>query len=173
MTPEIFDIDTNGKVVINVNCLLIPELKSIYDKYSNPVPPFSYIHYKLSGSGPYVNVPELDKDEILTTDFPGDYDIKDEEIVAAIKKIEFLNETPSYRYYIDSKTLLEKMGKIMREQEAVFGKDGNSSFMQNQLNKIGKTISEFKVLEETIQKELKESKSAVRGDYNLSYDTKM
>ena len=64
MTPDIFDIE-NGKVVINHNCLAIPEFKAINDYYEDPIPAFNFLHFLHAPKGPYCNVPEEDKEEIL------------------------------------------------------------------------------------------------------------
>ena len=37
MIPEFFDIQ-NGTVIINHNCLSVPELKAIHDEYEDPIP---------------------------------------------------------------------------------------------------------------------------------------
>ena len=62
MIPEIFDI-VSGKIVVNENVLLIPELKAVHDKYKDPIPALSFLHYKYSPKGPYCNTPEADKDD--------------------------------------------------------------------------------------------------------------
>jgi hypothetical protein len=63
---------------------------------------------------------------------------------------------------------MERLGKIMRHEEIITGKDGNASFLAMQLRTVGKTIKEFKDLEGTILKELSESK--VRGGKKKAYD---
>ena len=61
MIPEIFDI-LNGQVIINHNCLSIPELKAVHDRYKDPIPAFNFLHYMYSQKGPYCNTPEDDND---------------------------------------------------------------------------------------------------------------
>jgi hypothetical protein len=109
MIPELFDIQ-NGKVIINVNCLLIPEFKAVHDAYKDPIPAFSFLYYLYSPKGPYCNTPEEDKEEVLFIDFPGEYTLEDEVMIKAIEKIEFFIMTPAYRYYLDNKNSFRKNG---------------------------------------------------------------
>lgn len=169
MIPKFFDI-ANGRVVINHNCLSIPELKAITEKYEDPIPAFNYLYYKFEPTSPYANLPEEDKDEIILGDFPGDYTLEDPEIIAAIEKMELLYMTPTYRYYLDNKFLLEKLGKFAREQPITSGRDGNFAGMQSQIKGVGKTTLEFKQLEKIVQQELSEGKGRTRGDKKLAYD---
>lgn len=169
MLPDIFDIE-NEQVVINHNCLSIPELKAIHDYYKDPIPAFNFLHYLYSPKGPYCNVPEEDKEEILITDFPGEYSLEDDVMIAAKEKFEKLLMTPSYRYYLDNKILLEKLGKFAKNAPITAGRDGNYNAMISQIKSVGKTITEFKQLEKVIQQELEESRSHVRGSKRKAYD---
>lgn len=171
MIPDIFDI-VGDKVVININCLLIPQLKAVHDVYKNPLPAFSFLHYMFAPKGPYSNTPEEDIEEVLLTDFPGEYTLEDPEMIAAIEKLKTFVVTATYRYYLDNKFLMEKMGKFARESPITSGRDGNASVLQSQLKSVGKTITEFKLLESTVLKELAEAKGRTRGDKQLAYDQK-
>ncbi len=169
MIPEIFDV-YNNQVVINVNCLTIPEFKDIMDTYEDPIPAFSYLHFMFHPKGPYCNVPEEDKEEVLLQDFPGEYTLEDPVMLAAIDKLQKLTMSPTYRYYMDQKILLEKLGKFGRTEGITAGKDGNLSALVSSMKSTGKTISEFKMLEKIVQQELDEHKARVRGDKRKAYD---
>jgi len=169
MIPEIFDTD-NGHVVINPNCLLIPELKAISESYNNPIPPLSFLYFRYSPKGPYCNVPEEDKEEILLEDFPGEYTLEDEVMIRAQEKMALLYTTPTYRYYQDNKVLLEKLGKFGRTAAITAGKDGNINALLSQIKSVGKTMGEFAQLEKFAQQEFDEHKSKVRGGKNKAYD---
>lgn len=164
-----FDI-VNGNVVINHNCLSIPELKAVHDAYEDPIPAFNFLFYRFDPESPYANMPEEDKDDIIINDFPGDYTLEDEEIIAAIKKLEMLNTTPTYRYYLDNKILLEKLGNFARTSPITSGRDGNISALTAQIKSVGKTIMEFKQLEKVVLAELDETKGRARGGKKLAYD---
>lgn len=169
MLPEIFDI-ANGKVVINSNVLLIPELKAVKEAYGDPIPALSFLYYRFDPRGPYNNVPEEDKDDVILSDFPGEYTLEDEVILKAIEKLQYLHTTPTYRYYLDNKILLEKLGKFGRDTPISAGRDGNVNAMLSQIKNVGKTMSEFKQLEKIAKEELDEHKSRIRGDKRVAYD---
>lgn len=169
MTPEIFDI-ANGKVVINPNVLLIPELKAVVEAYADPIPALAFLNYRFDPKGPYNNVPEEDKDDIIQEDHPGEYTLEDIVMIKAIEKLQFLYMTPTYRYYLDNKILLEKLGAFGRTNSISAGRDGNINAMISQIKGVGKTISEFKQLETIARQEIDEHKIRVRGDKRLAYD---
>jgi hypothetical protein len=169
MIPEIFDI-ANGKVVVNENVLLIPELKAVHDEYKDPIPALSFLHYRYHPKGPYCNTPDEDKEEILILDFPGEYTTEDPVMIAAMTKMESFMVSPTYRYYLDNKILLEKLGKFGRTTAIAAGRDGNINALLSQIKSTGKTITEFKLLEKTVQQELDEHKSRVRGEKRKAYD---
>lgn len=169
MTIKIFDI-VGGQVVINHNCLSIPELKAIAEEYTDPIPAFNYLHYKYDIESPYANIPEEEKEDVLLNDFPGDYTLEDEVMIAAIQKLEELYVTPTYRYYLDNKILMEKLGTFARTSPVTSGRDGNVGALQSQLKAVGKTILEFKQLEKVVLAELEETKGRARGGKKLAYD---
>lgn len=169
MIPKIFDIN-NGQVVINHNCLSMPELKAIHDSYEDPIPAFNFLHYKYDVESPYSNIPEDDKDDILINDFPGEYTLEDEVMIEAMRKLEELYITPTYRYYLDNKILMEKLGVFARTASVTTGRDGNIAALQAQVKSVGKTILEFKQLEKIAMQEIEETKGRARGGKKLAYD---
>lgn len=169
MIIKIFDIE-NGNVVINHNCLSIPELKAIHDAYKDPIPAFNFLHFRFDPKSAYANIPEEEKDELLAHDFAGEYSLEDEVIINAINKLEMLSTTPTYRYYLDNKILLEKLGKFARISPITSGRDGNITALMGQLKSVGKTILEFKQLEKVVLSELEEKLGRVRGGKSLAYD---
>lgn len=169
MIIKMFDI-VGGQVVINHNCLSIPELKAIHDFYEDPIPAFNFLHYRYDIESPYANIPESEKDDVLITDFAGDYTLEDEVMIAAINKLEELYVTPTYRYYLDNKNLLEKLSHFARTAPVTTGRDGNIGALQSQVKSVGKTILEFKQLEKVVLQELEETKGRVRGGKKLAYD---
>lgn len=169
MLAKIFDV-INGQVVINHNCLSIPELKAVHDKYQDPIPAFNYLHFMFDPESPYANIEEQEKEETLLRDFPGEYTLEDEEMINAVKKMEELLVTPTYRYYLDNKTLLEKLGKFARETPITTGRDGNLSALSMQVKSVGKTIMEFKQLEKFVLQEIKEGRGRARGGKKIAYD---
>jgi len=53
----IFDVE-EGKVKLNENCYLIPELRVLTEKYEDAIPVFTYIHYLTHPESPYHNLPD-------------------------------------------------------------------------------------------------------------------
>lgn len=169
MVAKIFDI-VNEKVVINHACLSIPELKAVYDKYKDPIPAFNFLYFMFDPESPYANIQEQEKEDIILHDFPGDYTLEDEEMIAAIEKLNMLYMTPTRRYYLDNKILLEKLGKFARETQITTGRDGNLSALAMQVKSVGKTIMEFKQLEKFVIQELTEGSGRTRGGKKKAYD---
>lgn len=169
MKIKIFDI-SNGKVVINEECLTIPELKAVVEKYENPIPALCYLYYMFDPSSSYSNNTFDEKEEAILKDYPGEYTTEDEVIIKASEKLQKLYITPTMRFYLDNKILLERVGKFARNSEISSGRDGNINSFQMQLKSLGKTIEEFKKLELIVQQELDEMNTRVRGGKKRAYD---
>lgn len=169
MIIKFFDI-VNDKVVLNHNCLSIPELLAIKEAYTNPIPAFNFLHFYFDPESPYANLPEEDREDIVLKDFPGEYTLEDEVMIEAMKKLANMYITPTYRYYQDSKILLEKLGKFARNTDITTGRDGNLSALAMQVKSVGKTIQEFKQLEKIVMQELSEGQGRTRGGKKKAYD---
>jgi hypothetical protein len=165
MQIKIFDIQ-EGIITINENCLLIPELKTIYDTYTNPIPALCFVHYMTDPLGPYANTPEQKREEILLEDYAGDYTTDDEPIYKAVEKLQSLYETPTMQLMKDARKGLETLGNYLskasiRDED----KGGNLTTFANSLKSIGKISQEFRTLEKEVQEELR-----IRGNLNTGYD---
>lgn len=169
MIIKFFDI-VNGTVVLNHNCLSIPELKAITEAYKDPIPAFNFLHFYYDPESPYANLPEADREEVVLKDYPGEHTLEDEVMINAMKKLSEMYITPTYRYYQDSKILLEKLGKFARTTDITTGRDGNLSALTMQVKSVGKTIQEFKQLEKVVMQELSEGQGRVRGGKKKAYD---
>lgn len=163
---EIFEIE-DGKVRINANCLIIPELKAIVDKYIKPLPALNFVYNMSNPMSPYSNLPEADREEIILSEFPGDYSPEDEEIQKAKKKLDALYLTPTRRFFLNAKKGLETLGEYLAVASITEGKDGNFSSFNMALSRVGKTIEEFKKLEKIYEEE---AQASMRGGHSASYD---
>lgn len=168
MIIKIFDVE-DKKLVINENILAIPELKAIYENYEDPKPIFLFLNYYCNPTSSYAQLPEAIREEAVYNDFPGDYTLEDDLVIAAIEKLRELWYTPSYRYYLDNKKLLETLGRFaatasVRDTD----KGGNLSNLLNQLNNLAKTMTSFKTFEKMVEDEMQ--KSRVRGGAFEAYD---
>lgn len=164
MTIKIFDI-SEGKVTINENVLLIPELKAIVDNYEDPIPPLCFVHYMTDPLGPYANLPTSQKEEIILEDYDGDYTVDDEPIYKAIEKLNKMYETPSMSLLRDAKVGLETLGNHLRVSRITEGKEGNFAGFIAALKSIGKISQEFRMLEKEVEEELR-----IRGGGEIGYD---
>ena len=63
MAPKIFDIE-NGRLIVNEHILSIPELKAVYEGYSDPEPPLLYLRNLCDPYSPYNNIEEEIKEEV-------------------------------------------------------------------------------------------------------------
>ena len=172
MYKEIFDIE-NGEVIINEHILNIPALRAVKDYYKDCLPAFKYLRYRYDPKSPYCDEPEEDKDDIVLREFPGEYTLEDSVMIDAIEWLTQRYVTPTYRYFLDNKRLLEKIGAAGRDEEITFGRDGNFAAMQRQLGTVGKTMSEFKQLEKIVDQEIEEmNKTKNRGGGESGYGEK-
>lgn len=163
---KIFDMEDN-KVIINPNCLLIPEFKALVDKYKDSTAALAYVHFMLSPDSPYNDVPESDKQQIISDDVKGDFGLEDPEIEAALKKAEILYMTPTRRFLIKNKIAMEKLGDYLATTEITEGMHGNFAGYQMALTRTGKIMGEYKILEKAYNEE---QASQNRGGHESSYD---
>lgn len=170
MIPQIFDIENNN-IVININILSIPELRNVYDEYEGDtrINAFHFIRHLCDPYGAYNQLSEDEKIDTLLYDFPGDYSPEDEVIINAIDKVKKLYMSPTYKFYLDSKELLYTTGEWARTATIRDAdKNGNLSQILAHLKSVGKTITEFTVLEKQAEKELQKMK--IRGNRFVAYD---
>ena len=171
MIPKIFDIDTvTNKVIINDNILSIPELREVYEYYEgdNRINAFQYLRHMCDPYGAYNQLSDEEREESVIFDFPGDYTPEDEVLIKAKEKLISLYMSPTYKFYMDNKELLYKLGEFARTATVTDGKNGNLTDLLNQVKSVGKTITEFKILEKQAEKEL--DKIKIRGNRFVSYD---
>lgn len=114
---KVFDI-VGGKVVINVNCLLIPELKAITENYpGRTINVFSYIYYLTDPDSPYENYPDDKIAGQLKKDFPGDYDPESQVIKDAVRKLkEVFIELPEDRLYMGAKKATDNLATYLQDK---------------------------------------------------------
>lgn len=151
----------DGKVKINENCELIPELKAIKYAYKDPIPALAYVIYMTSPDSPYTNVPDQDKQTMISEDIGGDFGFEDDVIIAGLDKLRTLFETPTSRYYDAIRKSLDMTSQQLSTVVAItYGKDGNAEMIDKMQMNAGKKIEQFKKLEKIRDEELK---TALRG----------
>lgn len=170
MLPKIFDIE-NGKLIINEHILSIPELKAVYEYYDDPKPALMFLRHICDPHGPYNQIEENIREEVIFSDFPGDYTMEDDVMIAARTKLDNLYMSPTYRYYLNCKKMLEKLGSFAGETSVSAGRDGTYTGMQNQAKNMGDVLVQFKKVEKQAEEELQ--KTRVRGEQFTSYDQQL
>lgn len=166
MARTIFEVE-NSTVKINLNCLLIPELKEVYNTYDDPIPAFCFLHYMTDYKSPYNSLPELEKEFSVIGDYPGEYTTEDPCIQKALTKLNVLNLTPTRRLVEDSRRGLERLSMYIGSANISEGRDGNMAPFISALKSIAKINQEFKLLEKQADEE-QEIKG--RGNADWSYD---
>src|SRR6478609_9835003 len=126
---RIFEV-VDGKVVINDNVLLMPELKALHDAYEDPIPALTFVHWMTYPDSPYHNLSQEQKINAISDDVGGDFGLEDEVIEAALVKLRWLYETAVQEYYEGQKNAMHMMGRMLKnltENSIQAGKDGNMS----------------------------------------------
>ena len=165
LVDKIFVID-NNQVTVSVDCLLIPQLKAVVDKYDDHIQALTYCAYMVSPQSPYSDLEKDLKEETLLSDYPGSYKVTDIEICQAIDKLEDLYPSTTTNYFKSTKILVDKLGVYSRTVIIDDSREtGNIQHVLKIVEKCGKTISEFRILEAAKNEELK-----TRGNHQLGYD---
>jgi hypothetical protein len=167
MIPKIFDIE-DGKIIINEHILSIPELREVYDYYEDPISALQFLRHMVDPEGPYNQLDEVEKEEAILYDFPGDYSTEDDVVINALKKLKDLNTSETYRYYLANKDLLDKLSRYAVNVDVTDGKNGNLAELIALVKSTGKTIQEYNILKKETEKELKKLKMI--GNGHSSYD---
>ena len=160
---KIFDIE-NGKVKINENCLLIPELNVLIEKYENPIAALSYCHYMTHPDSPYHNLPDNKKQQMISDDMGGDFGLDDDEIENVLVKLQSLYATPTQDYYEGQKNAMYVMSKKLKnltEESLTEGRDGNIGDIFRMQKEAGKVMESFLKLEKLWQEQ---SQQKLRGN---------
>lgn len=162
---RIFDIH-EGRIVINENCLLIPELKKIVDTYVDPIPVLGYVHFLTDPRSPYSNLPREEKEERILEDYEGDYTADDEPVYRAVEKLVSLYETPRMRLLRQAKAGLRTLGDhLEKTQIRDDDKSGNFATFNSALKSVGRIAQEYDALEKQVEEELR-----IRGNTATGYD---
>jgi ABC-type Fe3+-hydroxamate transport system substrate-binding protein len=161
---EIFDIQ-DGRVVVNPNVLLIPELRDVYEAYG--LNAIAYLYYKTSVSikNPYRTIPEDERDEVLLRDFPGAYEPTDDLIANAVLKLDSFKPTV-VRYYESVKSLVERLSTWANTVVIDDTKEGNMNYILKMIEKVGTVADNFQRAEKAVI----ETEQKTRGNQKIAYD---
>lgn len=153
-------------VVLDTNTYLIPEYKVVIDTYGKEaifVFKYIYMRYDFRATG-YANLSEDKREEACQKDFNTRedgtkiFDTSDEIIVNAIKKYQYLQETPSMRLFYASRKSMEQLTQYFD----TFELDLNLNVKDKALEIKTLTDSQSKVA--TILKNMKELEVTVKSE---------
>lgn len=153
---RIFTIE-DDKLKINENCFLIPELKAVIEEFEDPIPAFTYIDGMTWPESPYANLEDSERQEMVSADAGGDFELDDPIIESAVEKCKKLYETPIQSYYEGQKNSMWVMGKMLKnltEASLTFGKDGNGDTIFRMQKEAGKVMDQFLKLEKLWKEQL-------------------
>jgi hypothetical protein len=164
---DVFTVE-NGKVVLNLNCLLVPELKIVSEKYKGDLNPFTFIHYMTHADSPYKEYEEAAKIQLLYKEYPGKYKVTDLEIINAIDRLKaFYDSDTILRLYNSVKVLADKMAIYAETMIITDSKDdSNVQHGMRLLEKITPIMRQLRDARAIRDEEINKT----RGKVELSYD---
>lgn len=168
MLTEIFTIE-NKQPKPTIHCHLIPELKTIIEKYPddhiNILAYAFYMSCPYKSANPYADYTEDEKHELLKKDFllKGVTNIVPDNIdlLKAIQKLNSIYETTTTKYLKYNKKNLQDIMNYLEDSEVSEGKDGNLAERIRIATVCGKVMAEFTQLEKIA--ELEKEKVKFRG----------
>lgn len=165
---DIFDI--SGKtVVVNINCLLIPELKKVYENYKDDyLSVFSYLHYMTSTSSPYSNLESNKKEAYILRDFPGTYEPGHKLIVEALEKITELQTLPEDRLFEAAKDATDRLSHILTDQSQSITDIKELKILMEILSKVGSVADNLEITRKKRDEARARGKS--KGNKSIAYD---
>lgn len=170
----LFDIDQNGKIIPNEHCYAIKFLKDIQEVFTDlesQIKVYSYLFYQTCKDprrNPYMELTEVEREEIILSDLEINFSLDEPCIGIAIKRLEEMFTTPTRRFYLDAKVGVEKMGEYLKNASIESGRDGNMATYLSALKSLSTITSEFKKVEKDYLEELK--RDNIRGGAESSYD---
>lgn len=172
-----FNLDPNGKIIIDPNILMVPEFKEIWESDKSKTKDYAYsvfsgIYFLSNPMSPYWDWEDGRKiKEIENIYFkPYGIKIKDKNIQEANKKyLEFINTNPSQFLLEAAKETIYKLAQHLKTVPITSGKDGNILQVSNTMDKLAKTFASYDTLKQAIEKE-KLNTGRKRGSQEIGYD---
>ncbi len=153
MLAEIFTIE-NKQPKPSIHCYLIPELKTIIEKYPEThIEMLAYCFYKAcpyKSVNPYADYSEEDKDSLLAKDFlkRGVNIVPDNpDLLQGVEKLTALYETTTAKYLKYNKKNLQDIMDYIETTDVMDGKEGNLAERIRIATVCGKVMQEFIQLE--------------------------
>lgn len=163
----------NGKVVINVNVLVIPSLakcKEYYEKKGGEelvLKVFEYLYCMYDPESPYQLLVEEARETKIKVDKRGDYNPDlDEPLIKAAETLKELYETPIARLFRAVKVSLDKVSVFLGTEEVETGKDGSSSEIRAWHKELPTIVRNYKAVEA----EFTQESAKARGNTKYGID---
>lgn len=163
---NIFEVE-DGKIKINPNVLLIPQLKAVHDAYEDPTPALAYVHYMTHPFSPYGSLLEREKQQMISDAVGGSFGFEDAEIEVAIAYCRELYRTPVQEYYegqMNSMIVIGRVLKNLTEEGVTSGRDGNLDSIVRMQKEAGRTMESFMKLEKLWEEQASQK---LRGNAEL------
>lgn len=121
MTAKIFEYE-DGQIFITPECLMIPEVKAIFDKFGKDdcKPYLAFVHLMSWINSPYRNYDNEEKKDLIVFDVlntVGEFDPEEPLIEPCIKKLVEMNTTPLTSFFTDVEQELHRMRKYLANNE--------------------------------------------------------
>lgn len=170
---KIFEIQNNIPIV-TIECLLVPEFKKIWkadkskDK-TNAFNLFCYIYFSIDYKSLYLSFDKETREERLLEDYIGDKNWKPtQDVLAAMKKYQEFQNTPTMRFLQDNLDAMESMGKYFRSID--WEETTEKGIVKYDITKVatavknaGGIIDNIEKLRDKVKKELSLEGSKARG----------
>ena len=168
---RLFDVQ-NNTIVPSEHCYALKSLKNVIDEYPDDyMDIFLYLFYMTCPNpelNPFFEVPEYEKEELITNQLKLEVSLDDDVIVDALDFCAKLYETPTLRGYKGIKGALDRLADYMNTTDITAGRDGNINSIIAAAAKFDSIRASFKGAYKDL---MEEQKSTVRGGGQLAYDS--
>jgi hypothetical protein len=169
---KLFDLD-GDKILPKADCYIIKPIKAVIDEYPDEyLLIIAYLHYMKSmrkDDNPYSDVPLDERSDQIVGDLGIKADVEDETIKQALQCVEEKYYTTFYGVYRGVKTILDKLGmKLMNEELDFSKKEGNSDSIKGWIKDYEQLRKSFKSAYKDFEEEQGDVK--VRGGGDLAAD---
>lgn len=170
---RLFDIE-NGHVIPTEHCYSFKTLREVMEEYAADkqyLKIYQYCFYMTCPDpdlNPCFHMRTDEKEEFILHEIEIDFSLDDTLIIDAITCCTKIYATETSRAYYGIKSALDNMADAMNK-EITFGRDGNAAAILRIAEKFDSVRQSYKGVYKDL---MEEQKSTVRGNQNLSYDTK-
>jgi hypothetical protein len=158
----------NGKVVIDENVLLIPELKAVNEAYPDPIPALNALYQFYHPESAYQNITEeAEREAEVLKDNPGEYNWNGHSVMLlAREKMQRLCHTPTGRFLKSLASMLDKISLYMETTDVIDGKDGNLTQILSTFEKSEKMLRSYHATENAFKNEVSKNRGEARSGYD-------